>query len=354
MVHLASSSYGKDLVRILRLSRDAATGQHSIAEYNIRCLLSGKRLLTSYTEGDNSLVVATDSVKNTLNILAKRLPAADVLCPERYALQAARHFLETYDHLDAVDVQIEMLKWSRIQVTQGSAPHKHSFVRDGDDKRVVQLKAVKQGGKAVVQELKGGLKDLLVLKTTASAFSGFYRDEYTTLKEVEDRIFSTAIDCSCGCSDSGFVRNADGICGKLTTTSLHTDTISLGTSPISSILSSSSCPKFCQIAEAVREHTMRIFAETHSASVQATLFDMCRHILQDAARCASVEDVEYALPNKHYIPIDLGFIGLQNTAEKDVEVFLPTAHPRSVSADARRMNLIFRSSYRLCAHDADA
>lgn len=202
MVHLASQSYGKDLVRILRLHRDPSTGKHSIVEYNARCLLSGAQLLTSYTEGDNSLVVATDSIKNTLNILAKRLPPADVLCPERFCLRVAEHFIGKYSHVEKVYVDVEVLKWSRISLEGGKGPHKHSFARDGDDKRVVHLVAGRQGKDAVIQELQGGLKDLLVLKTTGSEFNGFWRDEYTTLKEVTDRIFSTAIDCKCECSAS--------------------------------------------------------------------------------------------------------------------------------------------------------
>lgn len=34
----------------------------------------------------------------------------------------------------------------------------------------------------------------VVLKSTGSAFENFIRDEYTTLVEVDDRIFSTSID----------------------------------------------------------------------------------------------------------------------------------------------------------------
>lgn len=35
-----------------------------------------------------------------------------------------------------------------------------------------------------------------MLKTTGSAFESFIRDEYTTLVEVNDRIFSTSVDLS--------------------------------------------------------------------------------------------------------------------------------------------------------------
>ena len=53
------------------------------------------------------------------------------------------------------------------------------------------------GKDKLVARVTSGVKDLLVLKTTGSAFESFVRDEYTTLKEVRDRIFSTSIECWC-------------------------------------------------------------------------------------------------------------------------------------------------------------
>lgn len=102
--------------------------------------------------------------------------------------------------------------------------------------------------------------------------------------------------------------------------------------PIADLLSNG-LPKFCALHSLVKQHTLKIFATTFSDSVQATLYTMCKTILEDqskAAKGAWIEDVEYSLPNKHYIPIDLSFVGLKNTDEKDAEVFLPTAHPRCV------------------------
>lgn len=80
---------------------------------------------------DNSLVVATDLVKNTLNVLAKKLPSEDVLVPERFALAAASHFISKYNTLTGIDITIQKLKSSRIILADRS--HKHSFVRDGNE-----------------------------------------------------------------------------------------------------------------------------------------------------------------------------------------------------------------------------
>lgn len=205
---LTSASYGKDLVKILRLVRSPTDpSSHTLVEYSIKCLLSSNDgfksptnsldLSKSYTQADNSPVVATDSIKNTLNYLSKTLAGSIVLIPELFSLHISNHFLSKYDHIKECEIQIVQLKWSRIQLKEGE--HKHSFVRDGDDKRIVNLKAQRNsdGKDSKIINFTSGIKDLLVLKSTGSAFHGFYKDEFTTLKPVGDRIFSTAVECNC-------------------------------------------------------------------------------------------------------------------------------------------------------------
>lgn len=213
---LSSYSYGKDDVRILRIVRDVNDpSSHQLVEYRVRCLLSGSSLEPSYTEADNSVVVATDSIKNTLNLLAKRTPGAQVLVPETFAIVVVEHFLRTYKHIDGVHVDIDLLKWSRLRLNtpqagsscanssvpavKANAEHPHSFLRDGNEKRFVRAVGGRDAqGKPIVTELEGGLRDLVVLKSSGSAFYGFVRDQYTTLPEVHDRIFSTSVECRCG------------------------------------------------------------------------------------------------------------------------------------------------------------
>lgn len=302
-VRLASASYGKDLVRIFRIVRDSKDpSSHRVTEYTVRCLLHGESLTPSFTEADNSPVVATDTVKNTLNYLAKVLPAEDVLCPERYALRVVNHFLTTYSHIDKTEVDLIQHKWTRIVLDQkDGGAHKHSFVRDGDEKRTVRALGERSGTEINVTTLEGGIKDLLVLKSSGSAFYGFHRDSFTTLKEVQDRIFSTSVEC--------------------------TYSIALPPGGLTKVLDNpSSLPKFCDMHSSVKSHILRIFALHNSASVQATLYCMGEAILGDATNKA-IQDTAFATPNKHYIPIDLGFKGLSNLKEEDAEVFLPTAHP---------------------------
>lgn len=311
---LDSFEYGKSLVRLLRVVRDPANRtQQSVIEYTVQTLLSGPRLDTSYTEGDNSLVVATDSQKNTVHYYAKTLPGDVVLCPEHFGLHIANHFPAKYAHITSCQVDIVAHKWTRITTSDGK-PHPHSFVRDGEDKRTVSIRTEKQGGGGGVQlkSIQGGLKDLLVLKSSGSAFHSFLRDDFTTLKEVNDRIFSTSVDCKYS--------------------------IALpGQQPLSALLASpKSLPNFEAIAASVRKHTIDTFATHSGASVQQTLYLMSTNILDDAVARA-VQDVEYALPNKHYVPINLDWANLSNLNEKDAEVFLPQADPSGlIKAKVRR------------------
>ncbi|KAG8980212.1 hypothetical protein FRB90_007751, partial [Tulasnella sp. 427] len=117
---LTFARYGKDKVRIFRIVRNG--DWHDVVEYTVCALVEGK-IETSYTQADNTF-------KNTVNVLAKTSP--HVLNPALFALHIGLHFVTKYDHLNKSFVEIQQFKWSRIPV--GGKDHKHSFVRDGDEK----------------------------------------------------------------------------------------------------------------------------------------------------------------------------------------------------------------------------
>jgi len=173
-------------------------------------------------------------------------------------------------------------------------PHPHSFFRDGEETRNVETRIIK--GKGI--EIRSGIVGLLVLKSTGSQFHGFVRDEYTTLGETWDRILSTSVDCSWSWKlFSGLPTVKEAI------------------------------PKFDKAWEDARAITLKTFAEEESASVQATMFKMSEKILEVVPE---VENVDYALPNKHYFEIDLSWHkGLKNTG-KDAEVYAPQSGPNGL------------------------
>jgi urate oxidase len=272
---LASARYGKDNVRVCKVTRDAATGSHTVVELTACCLLEGA-IETSYTRADNSVVVATDSIKNTIFIKAKE---HDVSPPEVFAARLGAHFLDTYAHISAANVSLLVHRWTRIEVD--GKPHPHSFLRDGEEKRTVEARITRGEGDDKEKmkdaaaphriEIKSGIKGLTVLKSTGSAFHGFLRDEFTTLAETWDRILSTDVDCAWTWQTyAGVDAVAAAVAG------------------------------FDKAWGSARDITLRLFAEDESASVQATMYKMSEQIL------AAVPDtrlVAYELPNKHYFEV---------------------------------------------------
>jgi len=289
MAELSYARYGKDNIRLYKVHRDAKSGIQSVVEMTVCILLEGD-IETSYTKADNSVVVATDTQKQTTYILAKQNPVIPI---ELFASILGSHFVSTYPHIHGAHVKIVQQRWTRMTVE--GKPHPHSFMRDGEETREVQA-YVQDGGKGI--KLRSGLGKLLVLKSTGSAFYGFHRDEYTALPETWDRILSTEVECGWTWktfSDVDEVRSA--------------------------------AAKFDQAHEAVRSITMETFAKDNSASVQNTMFKMCEQIL---AAAPAVEKVEYSLPNKHYFEIDLSWHkGLKNTG-KDAEVYAPQSNPNGL------------------------
>ncbi|KAJ7079185.1 hypothetical protein C8R44DRAFT_654235 [Mycena epipterygia] len=296
---LSQARYGKDKVRVLRVVREGKW--HHVS----RCCWYRDQVSTAFTDADNSVVVATDSIKNITYYIAKISP--HVLVPERFALHLGTHLVSKYAHIHKVFVTVEQLRWSRIPVPgeQGSTDHPHAFIRDGDEKRIVKVEVdASQGKDKITASVTAGLADLLVLKTTESAFTNFVRDKYTTLKAVDDRILSTSIDLTYTFAPVAIPRPTDAAVEEFVV-------------PVPYVWDTA-------VPATARKVTLDTFASDNSASVQATLFRMARLIL---AQNAGVQTVAYALPNKHYIPVDMGYLGVENLVPAQAEVFMPIAAP---------------------------
>ncbi|KAF8466402.1 hypothetical protein BDZ91DRAFT_696672 [Kalaharituber pfeilii] len=288
MSQLSAARYGKDNVRLLKVERDPNTKIHIVTETTVCALIEGD-INVSYTKADNSCVVATDSIKNTIYILAKQNP---VNPPELFGAILANHFVMKYKHIHAAHVEIVTHRWTRYDVD--GKLHPHSFLRDGIETRNVEV-TCKEGSGIFI---KSGIQNLTVLKSTGSAFHGFYRDEFTTLKETWNRILSTDVDATWEwCLFASLEDVQNGKC------------------------------RFTKAWENARTITLRTFALDDSASVQATMYKMADQIL---AVTPEVLHVEYSLPNKHYFEIDLSWHkDLQNTG-KDAEVYAPQYNPNGL------------------------
>ena len=256
-------------MRVLKILRDGAT--HAVKELTVSVRLSGG-FETSYTAGDNRLVILTDTMKNTVNALARDILGRDT---EQFAVALAKHFLNKYAQVKRTSIETSERVWSRLTVDGG--PHPHSF--RGTDAARPTCRAV---ATADTLEVESGIADLLILKSTGSGFEGYPKDEFTTLPETKDRIFATSLDA------------------RWTWSSQPADHSSANAAIIEAMLAP--------------------FARNYSPSVQTSLYQMGEAAL---AACPEISQIHLAMPNKHYIPINLAPFGRENANE----VFLPTDEP---------------------------
>ncbi|KAJ3807285.1 hypothetical protein F5876DRAFT_48361 [Lentinula aff. lateritia] len=312
--YLSSACYGKDAVRVFRAVREGST--HTVFEYNVKVLLEGD-IEVSYTDADNRVTVVTDRIKNiTYARIYSSKVSPHILVPERFAEHLGTHIVSKYTHINKTFVDIEQLRWSRIVVGKDRKPHPHSFFRDGDEKRTVKVKIDGTAGKDKIQaRISAGVNDLLVLKSSGSSFTSFIRDEYTRLKGVDDRIFSTSVDQNYTFAPFSISPPKDE--NKLDIVIPALDQAEAGSVWDATVL------------DRARTITLEVFAEDESASVQATLYKMGQRII---AENAGVQTVSYALPNKHYIPVDMSYMGVDNLTPAKAEVFQPVAAPSGLTS----------------------
>jgi urate oxidase len=266
---LAETAYGKSCVRLVKVSRHG--DRHDLKDLTVAIRFEGDYDL-SYTDGDNTDVLPTDTMKNTVYALAARNTVDE---PEGFGLLLARHFLDRNPRLKHVRIDLTEQPWGRIAI--GTRQHGQAFLRHGAESRTATVK-----GERDRLSVGAGVSDLLILKSSHSAFSGFLRDEYTTLPNVADRILATAMKATWHYSTTDVDFNLNW--------------------------------------RAVRDTMLEAFAEHDSQSVQHTLHAMGRAVLDNVE---AVIAVRLVMPNKHHLPVDLSRLGLENRNE----IFVPTDEP---------------------------
>lgn len=268
MAHLsiASSSYGKSRVRLVKVERHE--GRNDLRELTVNIRFEGA-FDTSYTEGDNSRLLATDTMKNTVYALAARQEVGPI---EQFGKRLTEHFLQNSEHVTEVRIDIAEPLWRRMDW--------HSFQKSGGEKRTASI-AARRGGATV----HGGLEGLIVLKTTNSAFEGYIRDPYTTLPETSDRILATALKAAWKYS--------------------------------------APAPDFDACWNGVRETLLATFVGHQSRSVQHTLYAMAEAAL---AKHAEIDEIRLTMPNKHCIAVNLEPLGMENQNE----IFTPIDEPHGL------------------------
>jgi urate oxidase / 2-oxo-4-hydroxy-4-carboxy-5-ureidoimidazoline decarboxylase len=147
----------------------------------------GDNFLPAYTEGDNSMVVATDSMKNFTLGMALEYPGSTI---EGYLAFLGRSFLTTYPQMEALRLTAREQPFSAVPVpdpTAGFCPSPVLLSRRHDDQAYAQIELDRGGDGMRVTTHRSGQIGLQLIKLTGSSFSRFVRDQHTTLPERIDR-----------------------------------------------------------------------------------------------------------------------------------------------------------------------
>src|SRR3954453_245449 len=258
---LGTNQYGKAENRIVRIYRDSP--RHEIRDVNVSTALRGDFSL-AHTEGDQSAVLPTDTQKQTAYAYAKEKGLQSI---EDYALALARHFVNDVEPVLGARIEIEEYAWERAIVD--GAEHDHTWVRKGQEVRTAAI-TVEGEGEWVV----GGLKDLVILKSTGSEFAGFLTDPYTVLEPTHDRVMATSLVAQ----------------WRFTSTDIDWDAVYTG----------------------VKNEMVKHFAVVHSLALQQTLYEMGKAVL---GRYPVIAGGRLSAPNKPHFCYDLSRFGLENNNE---------------------------------------
>jgi urate oxidase len=269
-IKLGPNQYGKAETRVVRVYRGGE--RHEIRDLNVSTLLRGD-FGDAHARGDQASVLPTDSQKNACFAFAKEKGVGEI---EDYALDLARHFAGEIAPVRVARVEVEEYRWERVSVA--GLPHPHTFRRTSDEVRTTAVTAMGDAGMTGAPQawIVSGLKDLVVLKSTGSEFSGFLQDRYTTLAGTSDRILATSLTARWRYATSRRVKSWD--------------------------------EAYAQIRQVLLER----FATLHSLALQQTLFEMGRAVLE--AR-EDVAEIRLSAPNKHHFLVDLTPFGLENPGE---------------------------------------
>jgi len=270
MATLGENRYGKSRVRLMKVVRHET--HHAMREWNVRVLLSGD-FETCFTAGDNSNILPTDTMKNTVYYLARESNAATL---EEFAIEMVEFLLADNPQASKASVEIEEKSWKSMRID--GQPHATTYQLGGPELQTAE--AVLQRGESL--KITSGIDGLVILKTTKSAFTGYIKNAQTTLPESKDRIFGT----------------------RATVAWEYLET------PVD----------YAAVRTSALQTLLKVFAEHDSLSVQHTLYDIGEAMLAAVPQMARVK---LTMPNLHCNLVDLSRFGQTNPNQ----IFVPIDEP---------------------------
>ena len=167
--------YGKGDVSVYRLNRTAktSTDTNPVFGANVQILLYGDAFWQTYLTGDNSGLIATDSMKNFIQRETMNFDGNDL---EEFCRFLAEKFLRKYAQVEGLQVSADEIPY--VAIGRGFA-----FAPSGPERAFARVEL----GRSRLIEVASGLKGFKLLRLAGSAFKGFVRDEYTTLPDLNNR-----------------------------------------------------------------------------------------------------------------------------------------------------------------------
>jgi urate oxidase len=272
MARLAANSYGKARIRLVKVIRHG--DRHDVKDLTVGVRLEGD-FEEAHVAGDNRKILPTDTMKNTVYALAASLRIDQI---EQLGIALVGHFLRENPQVSRARVEISERAWGRLPVN--GRPHDHAFVDSGTERRTA---SVTSNGERV--SVVAGIEGLQILKTTGSAFAGFLKDPFTTLRETQDRILATTL-------------TAKWTYIKPEVT-------------------------FGPYWLGVRQALLDTFSIHDSQSVQHTLYAMAEAVL---SAYEEIAEITLTMPNRHHLLVDLSSFKLENRNE----IFVATEEPHGV------------------------
>jgi len=282
MITLGENQYGKSRVRVMKVEKDG--DRHEVFEWNVEVWLKGD-FTSCFDDGDNSFILPTDTMKNTVYSLARVSKAATI---EEFASELVTHFICSQPQVDEAGASIRATLWKHIEA--GGQQHGTAFIQSGPAIDTVSV-TYSRGG---MPSVSSGFTNMAILKTAKSGFAGYIKDRLTTLKETHDRLLGT----------------------------LATAEWKYAMSEV----------KYADTRACITDALLSTFAEHDSLSVQQTLFAMGKAALEAAPE---ITEIRLQMPNKHCNLVDLSAFGQDNPNH----IFVPTDEPHgSIEAAVRRGN----------------
>ena len=243
---------------------------NALFAHEVTVEVHGDNFLPAYTAGDNSDVVATDSMKNFILRQAREYEGATL---EGYLAQLGTGYLDRYEQMQEVRSAGASWRsaWPRRPATTASSRGRCAGAQWGDYS-VAERRYARKAGGAVLTELRSGRVNMELLKLKGSAFTRFVRDEYTTLPERSDRPLFIGLDVHWVYSDPRDAIGAD-----------HTRYVA---------------------GEQVRDVCAAVFHEFVSESIQQLVHEMGKRLLERYRQLRSLDFVAKNMTRDPYADPD--------------------------------------------------